>query len=373
MFMKYSKLIITALLAFVLSAAAYAADTTKTVRFAYDLDLEMRFDNREYYKSRFSRSMTVFGARVTPALGIAVGNDPTASHKVMVGADVMKDFGGSHKGILREVTFYYNLDKDFGDTGLSLYAGIFPRRAAAGSYSTAFFSDSLAFYDNNLEGLLVQVRRPKAQFEIACDWMGQYGDNSRERFMIFSSGEGLVAPFLSLGYSAYMYHYANSLQHKGVVDNILLNPYIRFDFGEKVGMQRLSARLGWLQALQHDRDNVGHYVFPGGGEIDFEARHWNVGVSNRLFVGKDMMPYYNSKDNVGDKYGNTLYMGDPFYRLHDDGSTGLGMYDRLEFYYEPKIKGAEEWLTIRIVAMFHFNSQKYCGTQQVVMIRFNLP
>ena len=94
MFMKYSKLIITALLAFVLSAAAYAADTTKTVRFAYDLDLEMRFDNREYYKSRFSRSMTVFGARVTPAVGLAVGNDPTASHKVMVGADVMKDFGG---------------------------------------------------------------------------------------------------------------------------------------------------------------------------------------------------------------------------------------------------------------------------------------
>ena len=44
MFMKYSKLIITALLAFVLSAAAYAADTTKTVRFAYDLDLEMRFE-----------------------------------------------------------------------------------------------------------------------------------------------------------------------------------------------------------------------------------------------------------------------------------------------------------------------------------------
>ena len=32
----------------------------KSVKFAYDVDFEMNFDNRELYKSAFSRSMTIF-------------------------------------------------------------------------------------------------------------------------------------------------------------------------------------------------------------------------------------------------------------------------------------------------------------------------
>lgn len=54
--------------------------------------------------------------------------------------------------------------------------------------------------------------------------MGQYGQARREKFMIYTSGEGKVLPFLSLGYAGYMLHYANSEQAKGLVDNILLNP-----------------------------------------------------------------------------------------------------------------------------------------------------
>lgn len=44
----------------------------ETVRLEYDLDFEMNFDNREFYKSNFSESMTIFGARLTPSFGIGV-------------------------------------------------------------------------------------------------------------------------------------------------------------------------------------------------------------------------------------------------------------------------------------------------------------
>lgn len=379
--------------------------------FVYDVDFETRFDNREFQgKSSYTPSMTIFGARLTPQIGLvlhdSLHNLPQTSsngdvkdskggaeHRLMLGVDLFKDFGsGKDMNLFREMTLFYNLRKRIGKTDFEMYAGVFPRKAMGNSnfcggicsstsssmrgcsavmglYSNAFFSDSLAFYDNNLEGLLLKFTREKAYFEVGCDWMGQYGQNRREKFMVFTSGEGKVLPFMSLGYAGYMLHYANSVQVKGLIDNILVNPYMRFDLGQNVGLQTLSLRLGWLQAMQRDRKHVGEFVFPCGGEFDQEVRKWNVGVYNRMFFGQNMMPYYSGADDGGFKYGSSLYYGDPFYRVHDDGSTGAGFYDRLELYYEPQIG---DCLSIRVSALFRFNGAKYSGSQQMVCIRFNL-
>ena len=82
-----------------------------------------------------------------------------------------------------------------------------------------------------------------------------------------------------------------------------------------------------------------------------------------------MRPYYNSKDAGNDKYGDRLYFGDPFYRMHDDGTTGVGVYDRLEVFYEPQVG---PYLKIGIGARFHFHGSRYSGCQQVVSLKFNL-
>ena len=174
---------------------AVAADAQKKdVKFAYDVDFEMNFDNREFYRSAFTNSMTIFGARLTPSVGLEhVGKDGS-HHRLMVGIDVMKDFGASpisellaggktdetalrqnNLNLFREITLYYRLQKQLRNMEMTIYAGIFPRKNMEGRYSQAFFSDSLKFYDNNLEGLLLKFRRPKAYFELGCDWMGQYG------------------------------------------------------------------------------------------------------------------------------------------------------------------------------------------------------
>lgn len=384
--MRRSIFIFTTLLLCLAEAVAQDVKKEKNVKFAYDVNFEMNFDNREFYKSAFSNSMTIFGARLTPSLGLEARQKDGTSHRIMVGIDVMKDFGASpvseliagkgsseslsrlnNLSLFREITMYYRLKKEFGNTGMSMYAGIFPRRNMSGRYSQAFFSDSLKFYDNNLEGLLLKFTRPKARFEVGCDWMGQYGTARRERFMIFTSGEGNVAPILSLGYSGYMYHFANSAQVKGLVDNILVNPYARFDLAGLVDLQILSFTLGWLQAMQHEREHVGHYVFPCGGHFDLEIRKWNVAVKNMMFYGTDMMPYYNSYDDGGFKYGSNLYLGDPFYRVFDKEATSrTGMYDRLEVCYEPVIWNR---LYLRAAAVFHFNGFHYSGCQQVVGIK----
>jgi hypothetical protein len=82
-----------------------------------------------------------------------------------------------------------------------------------------------------------------------------------------------------------------------------------------------------------------------------------------------MMPYYNNVDKGGDKYGTRLYMGDPFYRIRDDGTDGPGLYDRLDVYWEPKLGNM---LTLRVSARFHFHDSSYSGCQQIVGLSFNL-
>ena len=346
--------------------ALHAQD--KSLKFAYDVDFEMNFDNREFYRSDFSTSMTIFGARLTPAVGLEAVQKDGTSHRIMLGADVMKEFGSpdGNSKLVKEINLYYRLEKKFNDTQMSIYAGIFPRSNMSGNYSEAFFSDSLKFYDNNLEGILLKFKRPKAQFEVGCDWMGQYSENQRERFMVFTSGEGRIAPILSVGYSGYMYHFANSWKVKGLVDNILLNPYARFDFDHLTDFQTLSVSFGYLQAFQNNRKHVGHYVFPGGVHVDFEVRKWNVALKNMAYYGSDLMPYYNSFDEGGTKYGSNLYFGDPFYRVHDDLTTGPGLYDRFEVCYEPSIG---KYLKIRVAALFHFHGFHYSGCQQIVGLK----
>ena len=363
--------IIFTLAALMMAMMPMQAGQKETVRVAYGVDFEMNFDNREFYKSSFSESMTIFGARLTPTVGLTIQKEEGTRHSVMAGIDVMKDFGSQEtaKDLLKEPTLYYKLEKDCGKLDLELYAGIFSRKNTEGKYSEAFFSDSLKFYDNNLEGLLLKFRLPKSYFEIGCDWMGQIGQTERERFMIYSSGEGKIADFLSLGYSGYVYHFAGCYEVRGVVDNILVNPYARFDLAKYTDFQTLSFRLGWLQALQNDRRNIGQYTRPYGAEFDFEVRKWNVGIRNSLIYGRDMMPYYNRADAGGYKYGTRLYLGDPFYRVHDDGTDGFGTYDRFEVFWNPYVSTL---LDIKVRALFHFHGSHYSGTQQVVTIGFNL-
>ena len=367
---KYITLVV--ILVAVFSPYLSAAPEKDKVKFTYDVGFEMNFDNREFYKSRFSNSMTIFGARLTPAVGLEFMQNDGTRHRVMTGIDVMKDFGDSVsvKNMFRELTLYYNMEKHFGDNVFEMYAGIFPRKSLEGRWGQEFFSDSLTFYDNNLEGLLLKLSRPKAYFELSADWMGLTGEYRRERFMIFSSGHGEVLPYTSLGYSFYVYHYAGSRKVRGVVDNILINPYLTVDLSEPVGLQKLSLTAGWIQALQNDRKNIGRYVFPGGGEIDVEVRHWNLGVRNRMYIGRDLMPLYNRHDAGGFKYGSSnLYLGDPFYRVNDRGDTSIGTYDRLEFFYAPKIGNC---VSISINAILHFNEFHYSGFQQMVGVRFDL-
>lgn len=387
--MNMNKILLYVLLTlalFVGSLPLCAGKDKAKVKFAYDVDFETYFDNRELYRSNFSTSMSIFGARLTPYVGFEV-KQKNMSHSVMAGIDVQKDFGASpisgkyaagapdeqkktqsNLALFGEITMYYRLRAQAKDNDIEMYAGIFPRRFCSEEYGRAFISDSLRFYDNNLEGVLLKVTRPKAAFEIGADWCGKIGKARREKFLIFAAGHGYVLPWLNMGYAVSGEHLASSEEVWGVVDNILCNAWMKFEFDKMLPLDKFSLRLGWLQSFQQDRRMTHKYIFPGGGEVKFNIQKWGVGVENDLYVGTDLLPYYNCVDGGGFKYGERLYFSDPFYRVWDDGRTGIGTYDRLAVYYNPRIcRGVD----IKLSAVFHFNG-KYSGCQQIVGINVNL-
>lgn len=359
----------------------------RALKFAYDVDFEMNFDNREYAPSAFSGSRTIFGARLTPSVGLKLNETSGGEHRLMFGIDVMKDFGDSpvqpslaqpgnteelsrkkeNLDLFHEITLYYKYLFSKGRSDIAITAGIFPRRFLGGDYSRAFFSDSLRFYDNNIEGILFSVTRPASYYEVGCDWMGMHGVDRRERFMIFYAARGKLSDMFSIGLGAYLYHFAGAENVSGVVDNALMNPYFKTDLSGKTGLQKLDFTLGWLQSFQNDR-KAGRLVFPHGGEFTASLRNWNVGIENYLFYGTDMMPFFSEKDSAGNRYGNLLYMGEAFYKVRLN-TPGAGFYDRLEIYYEPAIS---DFMSIRASVTAHFNDWSYSGLQQVVTVRFNL-
>ena len=353
------------------------------IRFAYDVNFDFRFDNREYdTHSGFQPSMTLFGARLAPSVGFDAGLGKT-SHRLMAGVDALSQFGTSDKEISCNLMFWYQLGMKFGETDFKLSAGLLPRSFSKGDWSPLFFSDRLKFYDNRFEGLLLSWERSKSRFELGCDWIGMAKETRREEFMVFTSGKIRPLGWLGLGWEAYMLHYACSEAVRQVNDNILAEPYVTFDFSSLAGIQELSLKTGWIQALQRDRDNIGHYVAPYAGEIVTVLQHWGAGVRNSFVIGKNLMPYSRHIDAAGISYGDgNFYKGDPFYELVDPRSAGWkdigdgttsgiqsGLYDRLELYYAPKIC---DGLRIRASLFFHFHKSGYSGTNQAVSLVFDL-
>ena len=74
-------------------------------RFLWNARFDSQFDNREY-KSEINWPQTLFGARLTPEIGIGWGN----GNGMMIGVDLMADFGAKTFNTDPELLFYYQYD-----------------------------------------------------------------------------------------------------------------------------------------------------------------------------------------------------------------------------------------------------------------------
>lgn len=338
------------------------------VKFDYDVAFSTNFDNREYDGSGLDYSCTLFGLRAQTAVGVSLVNGKGRTvHRLLGGVDPLYQFGGGWKV---QPLLYYQMTTRLKRSEFEIVAGAFPRVKSRAFYSEAFYSLKTKFLDDTYEGLQFSWKGRNFRYELGLDWMGQIREASpatREQFAVYSGGHHYFPFGLKLGYSAYLHHYACSFQADNVVDDILVNPYVEINVGRWLNMQRLSARLGYLQAVQRDRAVSKSLLAPAKGEFLLEARKWNVGIVNDLFFGGDIMPLFSLRGPDAVVYGENLYMGDPFMRNPD--GVKFGIYDRISAYYEPFIA---KKLHLRIQLDFHFNNAGYQGTRQVIAVSYDL-
>ncbi len=312
--------------------------------FLWSVDVDMRFDNREYVKSKYNWSQTIFGGSLTPLVGIG-----WQGHSLQVGLNALRDFGSPTKDMDLNFIFFYN----YHDSRFNVSAGIIPRRQVIGG-SDAFFCDSIKFYDNTIDGLLLQyIPNEKSYIEVFCDWDGHQTETERERFIVYSSGRYYPLPWLFGEYEVMMHHYANTSHgEEGVVDNIWVYPRIGIDFGGKIWFDKFKVSAGWLQVAQNDRRREGEYVTPHGAQIEARIEKYRIGVYNTLYIGGCLMPYY-------DRYASGLYTGSVFYQTRDD------VYNRLEAYWYPF---QNEKFDLKISTVHHYDGCTW-NSQQLITFR----
>ncbi len=324
-------------------------------KFLWDLDFRMGFDNREYAHMKTQPSGTLFGAILSPRVGLGFGE----GHAVYLGGELRRYFGKSAPKYAYEWLLYYQYDGEH----LKLNAGVFPMTRLTGEYPLAFQEDN-TFFDTVMEGVHVGYERDTWYLEAAVDWTGLPDEETRENFYVYSYGRKDIGMVYG-AYSFIMYHFASSYTVKGVVDNLWLYPHIGVQLAKVLPLSEFDIRAGWLQTFQNDRISGNGYVNPGGFQAELRLEKWGVGIHETIYTGPSLLPFFNTPDAAGVPYGTALYSGDRFY------GTESGLYNRLELYYAPTIAKVSDYLDFRIAAVLHCDGFDW-GWQQLVQVVVNL-
>ena len=314
-----------------------------------DAELSTLFDNTEYTGSGIGDSRTVFAVRAIPTLGYRF----EGNHSVVIGAEVLKDFGSNKVIDQTKLVAYYQ----FENARCGANAGIFQRNKLVGHYSRAFFSDAYLIYNSLVQGVAGRYTGKTGFAELAVDWDGLYSAEVREKFRVLMAGGGTFADICYAGASFSMQHFANKSTFQGnVVDNLILNPYIGVKFN---AFFDFDIRLGGLITAQRDRKSEEGWVLPSGGEFYFKMSRWGVYIDNNLYVGAGLTPFYHTIGKDGLPYADNLYTLDPFY------GTQHKIYNRTGIGYSRSF--ASDRVSVKAeMALQHDGKKMYC--QQLVAI-----
>ena len=142
----------------------------------WSIDVNSMFDNREggnYY----SGDGTIFLTRVSPEVGLTfLGGE----HKIAGGLSWIQPCGDAWSEQKAMPTIYYRYEK--GDWRTSF--GVFPRSQFISALPTFLLSDSIAYNQPNVRGLLIQYVKPQGFAELSLDWRSQQSITKREAFNI---------------------------------------------------------------------------------------------------------------------------------------------------------------------------------------------
>ncbi len=329
-------------------------------------DFEMYFDNKELSSTRYAvpgldiESGTDFYGR----LGVSFEMEWDEYNTLVVGADFRNNYGENIDGLFSTVRplihYRYQSEK------LKFVAGIFHNtEMSIDSYSTAFYSETSRYANNQVSGVLAQYRSGESFVEMACNWNGEYSESSREKFEVLSAGRHYLGKFY-YGYNYMMYHYAGSMDENedSVVDIQKINPCVGVRLGNNEF--KTNIRLGGIFTSQRDRSYGNSWEAPMMGELGVLLNYKGFSFDQRLYLGDNINPFFyghtleNGYEMV---YGRDLYPNESFFR------TESGIYNRAAFTYDRTMMSDK--LNLRAEVVTHYDGYGF-GTQYILRVKVDL-
>ncbi len=306
----------------------------------WNVDANGFFDNMEL-SSKHRNDGTLTGFWIEPKVGIR-----DSVHALRVGYGAVNCWGGEKMFNNETLTLYYMYD----GAPFRVLVGAFPREELYGNFPTCIFSDSLRYYNKNVQGALFQYGTDKGYVEALLDWTGQIGHNRHEQFLAGLSAR-LNMGHAYMGVQGYYYHYALTLDAPAdmhIQDYSISNGFLGYDFTEQTSLDSLSVQCGVLFGMERDRrgKTLDWNLRPG---ILFEA---TLGLKC-LYLKETF--YCGKRQQIqGDLGINRWYWNDPYYRSK--------IYNRVDALYRfAHGRGFEGY----IGAVAHFDGDVIDWQQQI--------
>lgn len=309
----------------------------------WDIDFGGVFDNREGH-NKYVRDKTYIMVTLAPNIGLKF----TDKDRIEGGVVWNQPLENGVKGSRVAPTLFYRHEGE----KVKFSMGLFPLTQLREPLPGFLWSDSLAYFQKNLRGMLLQYEGDKGFIDAYLDWRGIQSKETREAFEIVVHGEfHKKDKLLAAGGYAMMNHLAKTSDagpDQFVVDNFILNPYIGIKYDNKRFPDLFSIKAGPLISIERNREDR-EWRFPSGLWLDLEAEYKFLGLKNTFYYGGKLFPMY-------EEFGNELYMGEAFFSSR--------FYDRLDIYgkiYKNKFMDIEAQLN------FNFCTTGFIFYQRVLL------
>lgn len=285
--------------------------TAKSIEPTWSIDFGSVFDNREG-DDKMYEDKTFFFTTLAPEAGLKF----SAHDRIAGGAVWTQPLENGVKDGRIVPTLYYRHESEKWDFSM----GMFPRTQLREPLPGFLWCDSLAYFQRNIRGALVQYHDDKGFFDAYIDWRQMQTETRREAFNIMLHGEWAPkGKLMFAGGHALMNHYAKTRHadpSESIVDNFLINPYVGVDLSGRTFFDVLKARAGALLTVERYRAGDG-WSTPAGFWCEATAEWKILGIRTSLYDGGKLFPLYS-------EFGTQLYQGESYYQS--------SFYNRTDIY-----------------------------------------
>lgn len=310
---NFKKLTIAAFLLPVSIVSAHAENREFKLTPTWDIDFGMVFDNREG-DGKISKDKTYLFSTLAPEIGLRFSPTDRIAGGVVWNQPLEN---GVKDGRVVPTLYYRHEGKKW-----HFSFGMFPRTQLHEKLPGFLCSDSLAYFQRNIRGALVQYQGKNGFIDFYMDWRAQQTETRREAFNLVLHGDWRPARKMFLaGGHVMMNHFAKTKhpdESQRIVDNFLVNPYVGIDASRHTPLDSLIFKAGALMTIERNRE-FSQWDTPAGFWMEMVAEWKCLGIKNSLYTGGKLFPLY-------DRFGALLYQGEAYYKTK--------FYNRTDVYVD---------------------------------------